>query len=294
MRYLGRIGPLLFVLLASPSAFAQQYESARLLGMADAQRATTFTNDAIYTNPAGLALGSLYSVELGYIDDIRGSDRRINASVVDSQAGPIAGGLAYTWTKRRPSDIPVGDERQEGHRVELALATRVSQNSAIGVTARYLTFGVDDENGDEVEGEGFKVFTVDVGFQWRILDNVSFGIAGYNLTNSEELDVPISWGAGLGFALGGFVAEGDIRYNAQRGEPTFSIAGSYVLADVIALRGGAQFDRETENVSASVGAGVVLDRFGFDIGYRQIVNSDGTVEDADSRQLALALSMRFF
>ena len=64
-------------------------------------------NDSIYVNPAGLAMAKIYSIELGYLDDLLGSDRRFNASIVDSQAGPVAGGFAYTYTKRAPDDWKV-------------------------------------------------------------------------------------------------------------------------------------------------------------------------------------------
>ncbi|MEQ9504395.1 MAG: hypothetical protein RIT81_46490 [Deltaproteobacteria bacterium] len=278
---------------AAAPAFAQQYEGARLLGLAEAQRALTMANDSIYINPAGLALGHMYSLELGYVDDIRGSDRRFNASVVDSQAGPVAGGLAYTWTKRRPEFAPEPDDRLEGHRMEIALATRVAESAAIGLTARYMTFNLHDENGEEIENGGFKIFTVDVGLQWRIFDGLSIGLVGYNLTNSDEPEVPLGWGAGLGYQLGSFSIEGDVRYNAQRGEPRYSGAIGYVLAEMVALRAGVSYDYATEGIAVSGGAGVFLDRFAIDVGYRQLVNADDVGEDSDQRILGIALRALF-
>ncbi len=290
--FTGCLVTILLSSVATPAA-AQQYEGARLLGLAEAQRALTSANDSIYINPAGLALGHMYSLELGYLDDIRGSDRRFNASVIDSQAGPIAGGLAYTWTKRRPEFAPGPDERIEGHRIEVALATRVAESAALGVTLRYLTFDLYDENGEEIEDGGFKIPTVDVGFQWRIFDGLSVGIAGYNLTNSDEPEVPIGWGAGLGYQLGAFSIEGDVRYNAQRGDPKYSGAIGYVFAETVAVRGGVSYDYATDGIAISGGAGVFLDRFAFDVGYRQLVNADDIGEDSDQRILGLAVRALF-
>src|SRR5438477_564148 len=85
--------------------------------------------------PARIALGAVYSLELGYLDDARGSDRRFNASIIDSQAGPLAGGVAYTYSKRRPDDMPSGEDRLVGHRLELSLATKVAENASLGMTA---------------------------------------------------------------------------------------------------------------------------------------------------------------
>lgn len=283
---------ILLLGVAAPAA-AQQYEGARLLGLAEAQRALTSANDSIYINPAGLALGSMYSVELGYLDDIRGSDRRFNASVIDSQAGPIAGGLAYTWTNRRPEFTPEPDERIEGHRMEIALATRVAESAALGVTLRYMTFDLHDEDGEEIEDGGFKIFTVDVGFQWRVFDGLSVGLAGYNLTNSDEPEVPIGWGGGIGYQLGAFSIEGDIRYNAQRGEPRYSGALGYVLAETVALRAGVSYDYATKGIAVSGGAGLFLDRFAIDVGYRQLVNADDVGVDSDQRILGVAVRALF-
>lgn len=283
----------MLAVLVSNVAEAQQYEGARLLGLAEAQRALTMANDSIYINPAGLALGRMYSLELGYLDDIRGSDRRFNASVVDSQAGPIAGGLAYTWTRRRPEFAPEPDDRLEGHRMEIALATRVAESAALGVTARYMTFDLHDEDGEKIEEGGFNIFTIDVGFQWRMTESLSFGIAAYNLTNTDEPEVPIGWGAGLGYQLGAFSIEGDIRYNAQRGEPRYSGGIGYVIAETVALRSGVSYDYKSEAIAVSGGAGVILDRFVIDIGYRQLINADDIGEDSDQRILGLAVRALF-
>jgi hypothetical protein len=279
--------------VATP-VFAQTYEGARLLGFGEAQRALTTQNDSIYVNPAGLALGSVYSVELGYGDDFLKSKRMLNASVVDSQAGPIAGGLAYTYSQMRPPDFSTPDERYKGHRVELSLATKVAEGAAIGVTTRYINF---DHylNGTKDNAGGVSELTMDVGLQWRVISGLSLGAVGYNLTNPKTTQAPISWGAGVGWEIGSLSIEGDVRYNAQKGRPLFSGGAGYVLGDVVPLRAGVSYDRHSGAISLSAGIGLILDRFAVDVGYRQELNKVAAYQGLDlPRVFLVALRGSFF
>ena len=284
--------PALVAVLFFPAiAAAQVVDSARLIGLSDAQRALGNTNDAIYVNPAGLALGRAYSIEAGYLDDIRGSDRRFNASIVDSQAGPVAGGIGYTYSSRRPDDVAAGEERLKGHRLDLSAATRLAEGLAIGMTTRYLRYG--RKEGD-VEQEGFDVFTMDVGLQWRLAESLSMGLVGYNLTNNERKELPIGWGAGIGYVLGAFSIESDIRYNAQIGEPRYSAGAGFVIGNLVPLRAGFSYDRADRSIAVSGGLGLTSDRFAVDVGYRQRVSGDFVEDDDDQRILGVSIRTRAF
>ncbi|MCB9654728.1 MAG: hypothetical protein H6729_11425 [Deltaproteobacteria bacterium] len=273
-------------------AWAQGFEGgARLIGLADAQRALGTGNDAIYSNPAGMALGRAYMVELGYLDDLRGSDRRFNASIVDSQAGPISGGLAYTHSSARPLDVPSGDERLGGHRVDVAVAAPFSDTAAIGATIRYLSYA--RSSGDEKLEGGFSGLTFDAGLQWRLGQGLALGLVGYNLTKSKRPELPLSWGAGLGFELEHFSIESDIRYNTQIGKPRFSGGVGYAIAGLFPLRAGVSYDRADGAVLVSGGLGFVYERVSADLAYRQRVNKDSSAEDADERILLLAIRAHF-
>ena len=293
---MGRITTAAAFLLATQTvvpipAEAQVFEGARLLGFAETQRALTTGNDSIYVNPGGLALASIYSVELGYLDDARGSDRRVNASIVDSQAGPVAGGIAYTYSTRRPDGVPEGDARLRGHRVEIAAATKLGQSVGLGVTTRYLHY--DLKNGAEGE-EGFKTLTFDVGLAWRIVEGLSIGAVGYNLTNSKRAELPISIGGGIGYEIAGFSIEGDARYNFQLEKARLSFAAGYIIADLVPVRVGAWYDFANKAWAISGGLGFNYERIAVDIGYRQYINGDRTFKDDDERILGIALRGRFF
>ncbi len=297
-RHLARWGPAgllgLLGLLTEPSAaWAQPFEGARLLGIAGAERALSAGNDSIYLNPAGLGIGKLYSIEANYFDDFRGSDRRINGSIIDSQAGPVAGGLAYTYYKRRPLGSSDDSTRIEVHRAELSSAMALSEGLSLGVTSRYMNvkYTQNDEKNDDLS---YNAFTLDVGLQWRIWQGLAIGLVGYNLTNSDREELPIGWGAGLGWQYGAFSVETDVRYNARVGNPTFSFGAGYVIAEFLPLRAGVSYDRRAKTVAVSAGLGLVLDRFHVDVGYRQLVNGDRNFEDADQRIFGAALRGIFF
>ena len=274
------------------SASAQQIEGARLLSLAETQRALATANDSIYVNPGGLALGSLYSVELGYLDDIRGSDRRFNASIIDSQAGPVAGGIAYTYSTRRPDHLPDDeDARLKGHRIEIATATKLGEQLGLGVTTRYLHY---DMKGGPEGAEGFKTLTFDVGLAWRVLEGLSIGAVGYNLTNSKRPEIPIAVGGGIGYEIAGFSIEGDVRYTFPTDATRLSFAAGYVIADMVPLRVGTWYDFANKAWAVSGGLGFTYERFGVDVGYRQLVSGEPNFEDGDERILGVALRGRFF
>jgi hypothetical protein len=291
-RWLVAAALLVGLVAAAGPVRAQSYEGARLLGFAEAQRALATGNDAIYVNPAGLALAKVYSVELGYLDDLLGSDRRFNASLVDSQAGPVAAGLAYTYTKRAPDAAEGSEQRLEGHRTELSLSTLITESAAIGITARYVTFNRKDGE-EDLPDQDFKAFQLDAGLQWRVWEGLSLGLAGYNLTNSDRPELPISWGAGIGWQGSWFSLEGDVRYNAQRGKPAYSLAGGFVIAELIPIRLGATYDYGHQAWSISAGAGFVVESFGLDVGFRQRLKGDDLLDYGNERILAVAIRVLF-
>jgi hypothetical protein len=247
-----------------------------LLGLGDAQRATVSSNDAIYVNPAGMALANVYSLEIGLLDDLSGTDRRYNASVVDSQAGPVAGGVAYTYTDRIGFDPLDGQNHSiTGHRIDIALASKVGDHAALGVGGHYLTFG-EKVGPTQTAGASFNAFTVDAGFQVRTESGFGLGLAAYNLTNSDRPEIPVGWGGGLAYQLDAFSIEGDVRWNAKIGRATVSGSMSYILARALALRVGGQYDLSNDSSALSLGVGYAADQYGIDVGYRQRIAGPGT------------------
>ena len=258
------------------------------MALAGSGRAQVIGNDAVTLNPAGLVWVRMYSMEASARDDLRGSDTWFNASVVDSQAGPIAGGISYTYIDRVTGD---GSKVELGHQVDLALATKITENSAFGVTARYLK--TDEE---KAEGESdYQLFTVDAGYQWRMTSGLSLGATAYNLTNTKYSTAPISWGAGVSYGADTFGINADVRYNAQVGKARYLMGLVYLLSGAFPLRAGGSYDLLDESIFVTGGFGYQSKGFAADIAYRQrIQRGDGDVSGPQDRQLALSVRLTYF
>lgn len=277
------------VAAAQGSVSTEFFEGARSMSVAGASRALGTTNDAIYVNPAGMVFSKVYSIEAGYLDDLHGQERTFNSSVMDTQAGPVAAGLGYNFIDRNLA----GDLNQVVHRGDLAIAARAHDQIGIGVTLRYQD--VAEAIGDEtIEGGGYNIFTLDAGVAWQSDFGLSLGLAGYNLTNSDRPEFPISWGAGIGFGYDWFSIEGDIRYNAQKGRPRFAGGAGVLIYDMIPIRAGVAYDRLDESVHIAIGVGYQQENVALDVTWRQrVVHGDLPDDALGDRMLALAVRTTF-
>ena len=258
------------------------------MALAGSGRAQVMGNDAVNLNPAGLVWVKMYSMEASVRDDLRGSDTWMNASIVDSQAGPIAGGISYTYIDRVTGD---GSKLQLGHQFDLALATKLTEYSALGITARYLK--TDENDGDEESD--YQLFTVDAGYQWRMNSGLSLGLTARNLTNTKYSSAPITWGGGLSYGANLFAISADARYNAQVKKVKYLAGLAYLMAQAFPLRAGASYDTLDESVFLTGGFGYQSQGFSADIAYRQRVRrGDQEIGGPQDRQLALSLRLSYF
>ncbi|MGF1510986.1 MAG: hypothetical protein ACFB9M_15945 [Myxococcota bacterium] len=254
---------------------------ADLIGTAGARRALAVTNEALFVNPAGVAMAPVYSVELGYGDDFRGSDRRFHVSITDGQAGPIAGGLSFTYTTARPRDSTDDSERLEGFRVDGAVALRANQALALGFGVRGTVYDLetDDESTDESQG----TLTFDFGLQWRISEFLVLGLVGRNLTNPDEAETPLEAGGGLGVINGPFSIEVDAYYDNFLKNVVIASGSTYVINRLIPVRLGSLYDAAQNEFGISGGLGIQYGRVGLDIGYQQRVRNADDSRDDDER-----------
>lgn len=283
----------LATLLPAADASAQTWLGARLTGFAQARRALARGSDALVINPAGLALSPVYTVELGYADDFRESDRRFHASITDGQAGPVAGGIGYTYGTARPSLFADEDDRLEGHRIEGALAFGVFEGAALGFNVRGLIFDaqpVDGGGGDDLEE-----LTFDLGFQWQVNQQVAVAVTGQNLTNIQRAEAPLLASAAVGLTFDAFTIESDVSYNAFFSDVLVALGAGYTFAKVVPVRAGFVYDLQQEEAGISFGAGIALGRFGLDLAYIQrITNIDQAQVDDDERVFVASMRVVVF
>ncbi len=281
------------VFSAAPALAQTPYnvEGARLLGFGDAQRALVNGNDALYTNPAGIALANWYSVELGWLDDFEEGERRFNASIVDSHEKRLTGGVGYTYRRFRVQDLPdpQTEERGVAHRVDVSMASRMADGLAFGLTGRYLnvSHSIDDK---DVPTASFGVFTFDAGLQWRHPSGFAVGLAGYNLTANDRPELPLAVGGGIAYGSEMVQLELDVRHDTRTAKPRFSMGASLLLGGTFVIRGGGAYDLATQTGGLSVGIGVITPQFSADLGFRQSVKSGVAAPGFDTERIfALAL-----
>ncbi|MFO0725659.1 MAG: hypothetical protein U1E65_17880 [Myxococcota bacterium] len=288
-----RPSALLIILGVLPaSAFAQNYEGPRLLGAADAQRATVNANDSMYSNPAGIALSNWYSVEAGWEDDFKDGERKFNGSIVDSHEKRITGGVGYTFRRYRVLDLPdpAAEEYGTVHRIDLAVASRLGDGFAAGINVHYLNVK-HAINGMNLDGTGFDLFTFDAGLQFRHPSGFAAGVAGYNLTANPRPEVPLSVGGGVAYGGEMFTLEFDVLHNTQTAKARISWMGSLLLGGTVVLRAGGAYDFLTENAGFSAGIGFVTPQFSGDFGFRTSFKS-GVAAPGLSTERVFGIALR--
>ncbi len=269
-------------------AEAQEILGARGVGLAEAQRALANGNDTLYVNPGGMSLSSVYSLEANYLDDLGGGDRRVNASILDSQAGEVSGGVAYTYAAR--NKLPL-EKSWVAHRVDAGLGFRVTETAALGAVLRYVTLSAKTGEADDEAGS-YDALTADFGAQYRHENGFAIGAAVANVFNHDAPRLPLSWGAGIGYDDSTFSIEADVRHDVRAKSFRVSAGGGAVLGESFLLRGGGGFETSTKVVDLSVGFGYGTKDAGLEVGYGQRVSGEDPTKP--ERTLAIGLRLYFF
>jgi hypothetical protein len=244
---------------------------ARSVAMGDAFRAVGTSNDAISEDPAALAQGQHYEVDgfFGYAFSSPAS--YWNASILDSSTTPVAVGVSYTHLASGMFQDRFGGSDL---RLDLAYAI-VPDQLMVGIGGNWLDYGY---------GIRANSISGDAAILYKPVDIVSIAAIGYNLVN---VDSPIlsPLKAALAVAVGSdttFRVAGDVVANfaptlpASAGSPPFAVfdyhlGGEYLIAQLIAVRAGYLYDGQIKQNFGTVGAGVIVTGFAFDVGFRQSV-----------------------
>lgn len=235
--------------------------SARSLGLA-AVRGVAMGNDAVWLNPAAMAARRRYSGEVQYATDrngAAGSGAFYGVSVVDSDTGPVSGGVAWTRV-----DLPGA----VGNKWDLAVAGTVMKGLCVGVAGEFLTLG---------GAERVRAGNVHAGLFWEPTEYLALGVTGNNLVpTGHEALAPTGWAAGLSVGSDrSFLVASDWRGQWDPGgtmRSTWAAGAELLLGDAFPVRLGWTRDewRDGQWWSAGVGfvsgAGVAVD-----VSYRQAI-----------------------
>ncbi len=254
----------------------EEFAGARAIAMAYATRSIATSNDAIFLNPAGMAMLQRYNIDINYMHRFEKNVAFPAVSLVDSQSSSLAMGLGYSWERAI-------DKSFSNHHAYLAAAYQIFRMLSLGITLKYMYGG-----GELLD---FHHFTGDVGLMFNPIAGLRIGLIGYNLIDVGDGDeyLPIMLGAGIGYQGESFAAGFDFVanfYDKEDAKLRFSVGGEYTFAHMIPLRVGYMWDEDDDIHRWSIGTGVLFSFGALDIGFRQ--NAQNT------KDCELVAAFRFF
>ncbi|MGE5177033.1 MAG: PorV/PorQ family protein [Hyphomicrobiales bacterium] len=254
---------------------------ARAMGMASAYVALADDPTATYWNPAGLA--SMQGAQVTVMHNEWIQDFRQEYAAVGAPFGPGAVGFAFSgfYTSeleaRDATGVLTGHFGFNDVSMTGAYAGRVAPGLDVGAAARYLREMIDQEDA--------KTFIFDLGAKYRVRDTgVTFGGALQNLGGDPTLvteKIPLPRMARLGAAYQRAIprlhgtATLSTEYRKARAEGgRFHVGGEFDYKEQVALRLGAKFGYDAQDVA--FGIGLTRSRIRFDYALVPLSSNLGT------------------
>ncbi len=286
-----------FVSLAeNPLLGTEQTMDPRPMGVAGAMIAASGGTNGIYLNPASIAVVPLYHAEGMYQFTSRENMHMGGAAIVDSATKPgIGAGISFNYNG-------CNSHRNEHDSFDgrLAVGGVIGKIFSLGLTGRYLRVkqNMSSSNWGPSGKPAFPAsgsrqidgFTMDAGALLRLADMLNIGVTGYNLTHTESAFAPIMLGTGASINLmkklfievdGVF----DFTSHDKMGAD-LRVGGELLIADVVVIRAGYQYDFYYRRNLIAAGLGYVHTNFGIDIGFSQEIMEKG--------RTAVSIGFKFF
>ncbi len=171
----------------------RRFTPTKSLAMAGAQNIGANRTDAAYLNPATLITKDrkyMMSLDAQYTNSETPTQFMISA--VDSRTSAVAGGAYvsyYNYNREENSKTVNYNALQIG----LSYAYPITGGLVLGIAGRYYKYQKDDKN-------YIHTGTFDVGMTYRFSPYVKIGVVGYNLTNLDYIETPMS--VVSGFSIG--------------------------------------------------------------------------------------------
>ena len=193
------IAALLVAALAN-DAFAQPREirwqnPTRTRGLAGAGRSFATASNALFLNPAGLALATQYVIEGTYAVGFDPLTHSVGTNWTDSYMNPwAAAGLGYSYLEGPDN----GDLSKGAHALNAGLAVPLSKGKTrliVGTNIHWFRElkGMPDDGGDR------DLFTGDFGMILSFNDMFRLGVVGYNLLSLVDSKYKPALGVGASF-----------------------------------------------------------------------------------------------
>ncbi len=235
---------------------------ARSVGMGDAFRAVGTSNDAISEDPAALAMSTHYELDGFFGYSFSSPASYWNASIVDANTTPVAVGIGYTHLASG-----MFQDRFSGSDLRLALGyALIPSQLFIGISGQWLDFRY---------ALPTNAITGDAAIVYKPVDIVSIAAIGYNLVDIDQetlaprkLSLAAAVGSDTTFRV---AADGVMNIATPSPVLDFHLGGEYLIAQLVAVRAGYLYDGMIKQNFGTLGAGVIVTGFAFDVGLRQSI-----------------------
>ncbi|RKH46234.1 hypothetical protein [Corallococcus llansteffanensis] len=217
---------------AEPAEELRNIANARALGMGSAFRATGLGADALQGNPAAMALFPAYRIEGTGAYDPRLKQGFLGISLADSSSGRLAMGVDYHWLS-----LGRGGGRTSANLSTLGGALPLTQSLLIGLSGHYLRLNGQSRFANSI--------TLDGGILVRLGEQVTVGVSGHNLIDTDNVELTRYYSAHLGYVGQAVVFAFDVRGDFETRPSsvfTYNAGAEYILNQVIPVRVGYTYD----------------------------------------------------
>jgi len=257
----------------------------REIAVGEALRGGATGSSAIGLNPAGLPLNQELVFEGGY--GYRPTDQAslVNVSACDSTGG-LPGCFYYDYAGSSP-ELAGTSMHRSTHVAGTSLAYPLSPRVSIGTSIKYLHFSSDVMGDTAASGMNF-----DLGTTLRVNEQISVGVAGYNLWGAESPQWARAAGGGiLARPIQALAISFDARWKLVDGDHSARYGGGAELflrssdgQQGYPIRLGVLRDTGLGTTYISGGLGLAGMKFGIDLAARKAVaGADETIFIASMR-----------
>jgi hypothetical protein len=253
----------------------------RGVAMGGALNALGVSTDALFLNPANMALAKVYHFEGLAAYSPQAKRQTYGLAIVDSvlNSSHVAGGAGATWNEFDP-----GGYHRVWTDIHGGLAIPLGDYLALGATLRWLRVNQDPGTGPfgaSAASDGShtlaNIITFDAGATVSVLDGLRIAVVGHNLTNPGTALAPITGAAGIGYSTSVFALEADglldfTTWGNPRGRLMFG--GEIFAAGAYAIRAGWRYDAGTNLNSPSLGVGYIAPSWSIEISGRHDLASN--------------------
>jgi len=242
---------------------------AREISMGGAYRALGTTAVGVDGNPAALGLFKAFQVDVGGSYEFGTNTWYVAAYVRDSQTSPLAAGYSFHYLSQQVQTSS-GTQSVDGFQQVFAFALPVADFAAIGVSTHWIT-----ESQLHINAA-----SLDAGAAFKIGKVATIGFAGHNLIDTNH---PVQLGRyfdlSTGLLFGPVRLAIDVRSNfgPNQFHPKYSFGTEVFFGSTFIFRAGLEWFTLTQSVFLTTGVGFVVDKGGFDIGYRQSLDGVGSL-----------------